>query len=274
MEQQCDIFIADRLGTVALDDDRRFLSHLLCLGGNSSFKFNGRAMEIRNGDLAIVRRRDMLEEIRPSADFRCRIIYATPAFIELCTPRSNYGMRGSMALFLNPVIPLTEDQRHICISDFDWLESRLKNCGHRFYRDTVISAMQSAILDFFDFHANLHDKADISSRAASIMGGFLQMLDSGEYRNHREVSYYASGLCVSPKYLSEVSKKVSGHPANWWITRYTILDISRLLRNKELSFTDISDIFGFSSAAYFSRYVQQNLGVRPSELRDGQAEKP
>ena len=103
MEQQCDIFIADRLGTVALDDDRRFLSHLLCLGGNSSFKFNGRAMEIRNGDLAIVRRRDMLEEIRPSADFRCRIIYATPAFIELCTPRSNYGMRGSMALFLNPV---------------------------------------------------------------------------------------------------------------------------------------------------------------------------
>ena len=49
-------------------------------------------------------------------------------------------MRGSMALFLNPVIPLTEDQRRICISDFDWLEFRLKNCGHRFYRDTVINA--------------------------------------------------------------------------------------------------------------------------------------
>ena len=181
-------------------------------------------------------------------------------------------MRGSMALFLNPVIPLTEDQRRICISDFDWLESRLKNSGHKFYRETVINAMQSAILDFFDFHASLHDDAGISSRTASIMGGFLQMLDSGEYRNHREVSYYASVLCVSPKYLSEVSKKVSGHPANWWITRYTILDISRLLRNKELSFTDISDIFGFSSAAYFSRYVQQYLGVRPTELRDGQAE--
>jgi len=267
MEQQCDIFIADRLGTVALDDDRRFLSHLLCLGGNSSFKFNGRAMEIRNGDLAIVRRRDMLEEIRPSADFRCRIIYATPAFIELCTPRSNYGMRGSVALFLNPVIRLTEAQRRICAADFDMLEGRLQNYGHRLYQETVINAMQAAILDFFDFHASLNGDADISSRTASIMGRFLQLLDAGEYREHREVLYYAGKLCVSAKYLSEVSKKVSGHPAIYWITRYTILDISRLLRNHRLSFTDISDMFGFSSPAYFSRYVQQNLGVRPSEFR-------
>ena len=62
-----------------------------------------------------------------------------------------------------------------------------------------------------------------------------------------------------PKYLSEVCKKVSGLPAAFWITRYTSLDISRLLRNRSLSFTDISDMFGFSSLSHFSRYVQINL---------------
>ena len=62
-----------------------------------------------------------------------------------------------------------------------------------------------------------------------------------------------------PKYLSEVCKKVSGLPAAFWITRYTSLDISRLLRNRSLSFTDISDMFGFSSLSHFSRYVQTNL---------------
>ena len=72
---------------------------------------------------------------------------------------------------------------------------------------------------------------------------------------------------MTSKYLSEVSKKVSGYAANYWINRYTILDISRLLRDKSLPFVHISDMFGLSSPAYFSRYVQQNLGLNPTDYR-------
>lgn len=65
-----------------------------------------------------------------------------------------------------------------------------------------------------------------------------------------------------------MSKKVSGFSANYWINRYTILDITRLLRDKSLTFVQISDMFGFSSPSYFSRYVQQNSGISPSDYRD------
>lgn len=61
---------------------------------------------------------------------------------------------------------------------------------------------------------------------------------------------------------------MSGLPANYWITRYTALDISRLLRDRSLSFTDIADMFGFSSQAHFSRYVLNNLGAKPSDFRE------
>ena len=61
---------------------------------------------------------------------------------------------------------------------------------------------------------------------------------------------------------------MSGLPANYWITRYAALDISRLLRDRRLSFSDISDMFGFSSLSHFTRYVQNNLGAKPSELRE------
>lgn len=94
------------------------------------------------------------------------------------------------------------------------------------------------------------------------------MLENGDFRCHREISYYANHLCITSKYLSEISKKVSGYAAGYWIDRYTILDISRLLRDKSLTLTDISDLFGFSSLAYFSRYVQQHLGVSPSQYRE------
>ncbi|MBR1570505.1 MAG: AraC family transcriptional regulator [Bacteroidales bacterium] len=42
---------------------------------------------------------------------------------------------------------------------------------------------------------------------------------------------------------------------------------SRQLRDRSLSFTEISDLFNFSSPAYFSRYVQRYLGETPSEYR-------
>lgn len=99
------------------------------------------------------------------------------------------------------------------------------------------------------------------------MKRFIDLLERGDYRKNRDVAYYADKLCVTPKYLSEVSKKLSGRSAGFWIDRYTTIALSRLLRNKQLSLTDISDQFGFSSQSHFSRYVQKNLGVNPSELR-------
>lgn len=268
MNEYKDLIMADRLGVVKIDSEKEYLEHMLCLGGTCRYRFNEREFELHAGDLSIIRKRKMIDKVQPSEDFRCKIIYATPEFIELSTPQSNYGMKGSLALFLNPVMHLTPEQQIACRRDFEQLELRIQNSGHHFYQETLINAMQATILDFFDFHASLYGESDISTQNASIMNRFLKMLEAGTYREHREVTYYADCLCITPKYLSEVSKKVSGYGANYWINRYTILDISRLLRNKSLSFVQISDMFGFSSPAYFSRYVQQNLGVNPSDYRE------
>lgn len=255
----------DGLGTFAYPG---YLAHALCTGGSCRFLFNGREFELHEGDLMIVRKAKLVERIEPSDDFRVTVIYVSPGFIELCTPQSNYGMKGQLALFLNPVMRLRPEQQEVCRSDFRMVEQRLRATEHHFYRNMLIASVQMLILDFFDFHSHLYGETDISTQYASIMNRFLSMLEDGVYREHREVSYYADRLCVTPKYLSEVSKKVSGYAANYWINRYTALDISRLLRDKSLTFVRISDMFGFSSPAYFSRYVQHNLGVNPTEYRE------
>lgn len=268
MEKLNDVIVADRLGMVRTDSEEDYLAHLLCLGGTCRYVFNGKEFELHTGDLSIIRKRRMIEKMEPSDDFRTKIIYAKPGFIEMCTPQSNYGMKGTLALFLNPIMHLTPEQQMVCLRDFELLELRIKDTEHRFYREMLINAMQTVILDFYDFHARIYGESNISTQNASIMSRFLKMLEEGTYREHREVTYYADRLCVTSKYLSEVSKKVSGSAANYWINRYTILDISRLLRDKSLSFVQISDMFGFSSPAYFSRYVQQYLGVKPTDYRE------
>lgn len=246
-----------------------YLCHAFCHAGECRFTFNGQEFVMAAGDCLIVRRSDLLRDIRESNGFKVDVIYVTPQFITIATPQSNYGTRGALSLFNNPIMHLTPEQQQVCALDFDYVRRRLAIESHKFHRDAMINAVQAMIIDFFDFHATLYGNDDtVTQQYAALMNRFLALLERGDYRKNREIGYYADILCVTPKYLSEVSKKVSGYPANFWITRYTSLDIARLLRSKRLTFTEISDMFEFSSESYFSRYVQKYLGAPPSEFTE------
>ena len=219
------------LGTAAYAN---YLAHAYCTAGSCRFVFNGKPFILRAGDLMIVRRGMLVERIEPEENFQVQVIYVTADFISLSTPQSNYGTRGCLSLFLNPIMHLTPEQQALCAQDFGQVAFRLRGRGHHFYQNMLIATIQMLILDFFDFHSHLYSKETVPDANASIMGRFILMLEEGLFRQHREVAYYADCLCVTPKYLSEISKKVSGYGANFWIHRYTILEVSRLLHDHSL----------------------------------------
>ena len=111
------VIISDSLNGLGTDIYKEYLSHALCLGGACKFEFNGNPFELREGDCMIVRKGKLVEKITPSADFKVKVIYVTPQFIELCTPQNNYGMKGQLSLFLNPVMRL--DRKQQCDPDND-----------------------------------------------------------------------------------------------------------------------------------------------------------
>ena len=110
----------------------------------------------------------------------------------------------------------------------------------------------------------------LSHQGAQLMNRFIELLERGEYRTHRDIAYYADKLCVTAKYLSETCKSISGCGAAYWINRYTAVEIARLLRDRSLTLSDIAFRFDFSSTAYLSRYIRQHLGVSASEIRGGE----
>ena len=263
------IIIDHTLTRIGDNEFRGYLCHAYCHEGYCTFEYNGRNFRFEKGNCMIIARRgDLVNKLWESPDFKVDVIYVTQKFIELSTPQSNYGTRGHLSLFQNPIMQLTPEQQEVCAGNFEALKRRLKQTEHRFRHDALMNAVECMIIDFFDFHAQLYGADKISSQNHQLMEQFIEMLERGDYRKNRDISYYADQLCVTTKYLSEICKKVSGLPAAFWITRYTALDISRQLRNRRLSFTEISDMFGFSSLPHFSRYVQKNLGVKPSDFRE------
>lgn len=262
------VAIKNTLDVIGKEPYKDYLSHALCTAGSCTFTFNGKEFELLKGDVMIVRKGKLMEKIRPKEGFQVTNIMVESEFITVSSPiKSNYGVKGQLSLFLNPVMHLTAEQYAICQRDFDNIAFRLSQTRHHFYEELMMNAVQAMILDFFDFHSELYEETDVSVQTATIMNNFLRLLENGEYRRNREVAWYADKLCITPKYLSQVTNEASGYSANFWINRYTILDISRLLRDKTLTFVAISDMFGFSSPAYFSRYVQRFLGTNPTEYR-------
>ena len=266
MKESGHIITCDTLASVA--QYAGYLCHAYCHQGSCTLDFNGGSYTMAAGDCLVVRRSDLITTVNQSEDFVVDVVYVTPEFIAISTPQSNYGTTGQMALFNNPIMHLTPDQQRVCALDFDYIKRRLAISSHNFHRDAMINAIQCMIIDLFDFHVELHGGEKISAQYSQLMEGFIALLERGDYRKEREVAYYADKLCVTAKYLSEVSKRVSGFPANYWIIRYTSLDLSRLLRDKTLSLTEIADMFGFSSTSYLSRYVQKYLGTTPGTFRE------
>ena len=263
------IIIVDSLDLIGKSPYQDYLSHALCTEGTCRFMFNGKEFEMKKGDVIIVRKGKLMEKIHPDKDFRVVNVMVESEYITSTPVQSNYGVKGQLALFLNPVMHLTPEEYDICMRNFENIRFRLSQKEHRFREEMLKNALQAMILDFFDFHSHLYEEDnDVSVQSASIMSRFLNLLESGAYRRHREVAWYADQLCITPKYLSEVTKEISGFAANFWINRYTVLEISRLLQDKSLTFVQISDMLGFSSPAYFTRYVQKNLGANPTEYRN------
>lgn len=105
-----------------------------------------------------------------------------------------------------------------------------------------------------------------SHRHIEIVLSFLQLLAEHIATNHSP-SYYASRLNISPVYLNEVVKKVTGMSTSSYIKNELILQAKRLLVHTNFSIKEISDRLGIEDYAYFSRIFTQTAGTSPSTFR-------
>jgi len=88
------------------------------------------------------------------------------------------------------------------------------------------------------------------------------------FRTHRDVEFYASMVCLTPKHFSTVVKKETGHTAAWWIHRQVVSEAKQLLSMRsDLNIQAIANMLGFNDQAVFSRYFHRETGLYPTEYR-------
>lgn len=246
---------------------RGCIVHLLCKAGTAHFTYNGRDFSIEPHDIIVISRPDAVARLSTGDGFSCEFIAAPGHLLHSLLPANNYSLSGCVSLYANPVIKVSGKDAQTFSRDLDNIRMRMGENSHRFYEEMIGSLLQTMIYDLFDFHSSSNEDILATDRVGYISRRFFMLIEGGRPKTHREVAYYASRLNVTPKYLSETIRRVSGESVSKHINRAAAAIIREYLNDDRLSITQIADEMNFTSVNYFSRYCQKNLGKSPSEYR-------
>lgn len=87
------------------------------------------------------------------------------------------------------------------------------------------------------------------------------------FREQKQVSFYASEMNITPKYLSEFLLSETGKTAKNHIIDVVILDAKSLLKQTALSVQEISYVLGYADPSYFSKIFKKTENLSPLEYR-------
>lgn len=98
---------------------------------------------------------------------------------------------------------------------------------------------------------------------------FIQLIRLIEkyYKQERGVAFYADKLCLSPKYLSALSKSVCGYTVQELVFRAIVRRSMLLLKNSNKPVQEIADEFHFPNASAFGTFFKKETGLSPLHYR-------
>lgn len=104
------------------------------------------------------------------------------------------------------------------------------------------------------------------SRAKEYFTQFTQLL-SEHYKRERSVGFYAQQLCITPKYLTTLIKRISGKSVSEWIDNFVVLEAKTLLKYSNMSVQEIAYYLNFPNQSFFGSYFKRNTGMSPSQYK-------
>lgn len=102
------------------------------------------------------------------------------------------------------------------------------------------------------------------SRKEEIVARFLQCVNEN-YREHRELGFYAEQLGLSLKYMSQVIYGQTGRHPSQWIKDHVILDAKTMLRSGRYSIQQVAEELNFPNQSFFGKYFKEAVGVSPKK---------
>ena len=95
---------------------------------------------------------------------------------------------------------------------------------------------------------------------------FLSLL-SQHYASAHDVTFYATQISISTRYLSQITSDVCGRSPKQIIDDYLLHQCEQLLATTSLTIQQVSFQLGFSSQIAFAKFFKAKKGCSPTTYR-------
>jgi len=238
--------------------------------GETSLTSNLQEFRLKKDSLFIFSPKHILQ-VQSNNRFKARLIVIAPDFLK----RINIDTKRMMPLFLQfgslPCMELTQAESQSLRSFISMVEQELKGSETDFSSKIIgglIAATIYKVGDILTHYLTEHPEVDspIHNRAEEYFRQFTELLGE-HYKHERSVGFYARQLCITPKYLTTLIKRISGKSVSEWIDNYVILEAKTLLKYSNMSVQEIAYYLNFPNQSFFGSYFKRNAGMSPSQYK-------
>ena len=265
-----DILLCENFSDVPLPVDNCRMHCILvalCTQGKASYKVDTIEQTVSENDVIIINTDQLVSDYLLSRDCSGIAFICSPVFFrEVIT-----SVHELSSLFLfsrtHPVFHLEEEQSFILKKYFYHIKSIIDNHSHPFRRELTASLFKSLTYELGDvIYANQCMTEERQNRPDAIFTNFIKLVEL-HYREERRVGWYATQLCITPKYLSETVKAASKRTPSDWIESYVTLEISNLLKNPNMNIKQITQAMHFPNQSFLGKFFKEHVGKSPSQYR-------
>lgn len=242
----------------------------VCTRGKASVEVNLQVYEAKPGVMLLATPFHVLRIYNSSADFLCRFIVFSKAF--LIENNINSHFLESFSYFKSasiPIIYMVNDSTDakVILDIFLLIQQKLERKEHPYRMEIARSICTTLLYEIQSIYEKQNQIIKSKQNRKQKLNILFQDLVFHHYKNHRNVQYYADELYLSPKHLTETVKEVTGKTAGKWIDDAVILEAKVLLRNHEISIAGVADLFHFSDQSTFGKFFKKQTGISPSDYR-------
>ena len=238
--------------------------------GETSVSFNLHEFRLKKDSMFIFTPKNILQ-VNSQQYFKADVIAISPDFMR----RINIDIKNMMPLFLkvveNPTLALTPEESRSMRGMIAQIERETRRPETHFSFDIVSGLIAATIYkvgDIMYHYLAEHPEGQNNShnRAEEYFKQFTHLLGE-HFREERSVGFYARQLCITPKYLTTLIKRISGQSVSEWIDNYVILEAKTLLKYSTMSIQEIAYYLNFPNQSFFGSYFKRNTGMSPSQYK-------
>lgn len=242
---------------------------VICDKGKLQVDYNGTPVTAQEKDMIICPPGVKLDNFLSSPDFHAIMFGLSYEKFQKTVCSENEIWSLLLYASRNPIFHLLDIDMELARGYLNVILMKLQTSREFYFHEIMHSLMQTI---FYEMCVVINremkpGKSDEElSQSNQIFKKFIEALANSGCKE-RSVSYFAQKLCISPKYLSFITRSVSGKPALEWILEYCTDGIVHELKYSDKSIKEISNEFNFPTISSFGKFVKKRLGMSPREFR-------